>query len=118
MRLARVNTGEQGFTLVELLTVVGIIGVLAAVAVPQFASYRAKGFDRRAQLSLRHVAVAEEAYYVDYATYKNCDQSTCPGLLPGLGALSQGVVLQVNATASGFNATASHPSGTGQVFNW
>ena len=64
------------------------------------------------------MAVAEEAYYADYNIYKGCNNTTCPGLLPGLGQLSNGVVLQINATSSGFTGTATHPSGTGQVFTW
>ncbi len=112
----RIN--EAAFTLVELLVAVTLIGILAALAIPQFNNYKAGGFDARAQMSLRHVAVAEEAYFVDHSTYKNCNQSTCAAILPGLGVISPGVLLQITSTATGFSGTATHPQGSGKIFDW
>jgi type IV pilus assembly protein PilA len=110
---------EKGFTLIELLVVIAIIGILAAIAIPQFAEYRARGFDARAKSDLRNVATAEEAYFVDNEVYKDCDESTCPGLLPGIGSqLSQGVTLAMTATATGFTGTSNHSKGTGAQFDW
>ena len=60
---------EKGFTLIELLVVIAIIGILAAIAIPQFASYRQRAFDSRAQSDLRNVMTAEEAYFVDNEEY-------------------------------------------------
>ena len=58
-----------GFTLIELLVVIAIIGILAAVAVPQFGSYRRKGFDADAQANVRNMALAQEGYYLENNTY-------------------------------------------------
>ena len=109
---------KKGFTLIELLVVIAIIGILAAIAIPQFAAYRARGFDARAKSDLRNVATAEEAYFADNEAYKSCTQATCKTFLPGITALSNGVTLAMTAAATSFTGTSTHPRGTGVTFNW
>lgn len=104
---------EKGFTLIELLVVVAIIGILAAIAIPQFSAYRAQGFNARASSDLRNLATAEEAYFAANAAYTN---STDPNTLTGFRQ-SPGVNIQVGSTATSFTATASHTNGT-KTFNW
>jgi type IV pilus assembly protein PilA len=108
---------EKGFTLIELLVVVAIIGILAAIAIPQFAAYRARGFDARAKSDLRNVATAEEAYFADNEVYKNCTGAGC-NVLPGVSSLSNGVTLQITATTTGFTGSSQHPKGTGVTCRW
>lgn len=69
-QLKRKN-GQKGFTLIELMIVVAIIGILAAIAIPQFSSYRAKAFDKSAQSDLRNFKTAMEAGYADLDHYPN-----------------------------------------------
>ena len=59
----------SGFTLVELMIVIAIIGILAAIAIPQFASFRQKAYNSAAISDLRNVKTNLEAFYKDYQQY-------------------------------------------------
>jgi len=105
--------GNKGFTLIELLVVVAIIGILAAIAIPQFATYRQKGYDAQANSDLRNAATAEEAYFATNQTYKT---ATCtgPGVctdLPGL-SVSKGTTVAMVAAATSFTGTSTNSGGT------
>lgn len=107
------KNSQKGFTLIELLVVVAIIGILAAIAIPQFSEYRARGYDARAKTDLRNVATAEEAYFADNEAYRACTQANCASLLPGISALSDGVTLAITVpTEDSFTGTSSHSKGT------
>lgn len=101
-----IKQNQSGFTLIELLVVVAIIGILAAIAIPQFAAYRAKGFDARAESDCRNAATAEEAYFVDYATY-----SSSAAALPGF-VQSEAVSVTLAGDATSFTVDCSSTRGT------
>ena len=63
---------SDGFTLIELLIVIAIIGILAAIAIPQFNQYKMRGYDTSAKQSLRDVALLCNAYWIDNDCSEEC----------------------------------------------
>ena len=60
---------KKGFTLIELLIVVAIIGILAAIAIPQFSAYRAKAYNSASTSDLKNSKTTLESYFADNQTY-------------------------------------------------
>ena len=80
LNLAKVKRKKQkGFTLIELLVVVAIIGILAAIAIPQFAAYRQRGYRSQLVADVRNAATGMEAYFVDFQTYAAAACTDLPG---------------------------------------
>lgn len=101
------NRDTQGFTLVELMVVVAIIGVLAAIAILQFDAYRKKGYESGAVWDVKNAAAAQEAYYVDYQTY-----ATSRNLLDGYGLSStEGVTLTIACNKDAYTLVSYHAKG-------
>ncbi len=106
---------EGGFTLIELLVVIAIIGILAAIAIPQFAAYRNRGFQAQVWSDLRNAGTSQEAYYVDNNTYAG------PGNVTALTDRGYNQHADVNMTITGASATtfilgAGHDKCTGDVW--
>lgn len=95
---------RKGFTLIELLIVVVIIGILAAIAIPKFASTKEKAYVSAMKSDLRNFATAQEAYFSTNMNYAS-DAATANFVA------TNGVTVTVTgASASGYTATASHAS--------
>ena len=107
---------EGGFTLIELLVVIAIIGILAAIAIPQFAAYRRRGFDADVKSNVKNLATAEEAYFTDANTYKSGGGNTFN--LQGFKQ-SSNVTTTAVGTASSFVLTGQATAGcTGATGVW
>ena len=109
------RSSRKGFTLIELLIVVVIIGILAAIAIPKFASTKEKAYLASMKSDLRNVATTQEGYFADNQAYfsgtavnQGTTQTPQQGFVP-----SAGVSLAATATGgSGWSAIASHTATT------
>jgi len=95
----------KGFTLIELIIVVVIIGILASIAIPKFGNTKEKAYVAGMKADLRNLVTAQEAYFAEYITYA--------GALSSLEYnVSTGNTLSlVSSSGSGWSATAVN-SGT------
>jgi prepilin-type N-terminal cleavage/methylation domain-containing protein len=97
---------SEGFTLIELLVVIAIIGILAAIAIPQFAAYRRRSFEAQVKSDLHNAAVAQEAYFVTGNTYKACAACTA-AQLQGFNPTTN-VTVNTGGGPSTFELTGKH----------
>jgi prepilin-type N-terminal cleavage/methylation domain-containing protein len=79
MRIDRKMTERDGFTLIELLIVIAIIAILASIAIPQFATYRAKSVRASMIVDSRNASIALEAYRTDWDSYPSSVPDVGPG---------------------------------------
>jgi type IV pilus assembly protein PilA len=109
LRVSReIREGMRGFTLLELIIVIAVIGILATIAVPQFVDYRQRSLNEVARADLRYAAIAQEAYYLDMNAYTGRISD-----LTSRGYTAQdGVTMTIIAHSnSGYTMTAAHTLG-------
>jgi prepilin-type N-terminal cleavage/methylation domain-containing protein len=129
--LSKFKKSESGFTLIELLIVVAIIGILAAVAIPQFAAYRQRAFNSAATSDITNIQKSQAAFFTDWQEFGYTAASgtlTTGAALAGPGTaatvitdgtsslqigISRGVTIAavVNAGGDAFNAESKHLQG-------
>ena len=113
-KLRRSMKNEKGFTLIELMIVVAIIGILAAIAIPNFLNYQKKAAQSEAKVNLGSIRTLQEAYAADHDTYATASNDA--GLLATLGFQTKGTgrysYAVTAATATSFDAIATGQTGS------
>ncbi len=119
--------GNKGFTLIELLVVVAIIGILVAIAIPQFSSYKKQANDGAAKSDLRNLAVTMESYYATNSQYPPGALAAVISAMSTSGWRSSSNVTvtsildvgggNVSSTTAAWTGRAVHSAGT-KTFTW
>ena len=91
-------SNQKGFTLIELMIVIAIIGILSAIAIPNFLSYRAKGQDSAAKSEANNFYVAALAEFADVGVAKTFGSATQPAGFSRNADITYGGTLIVDAT--------------------
>jgi len=113
-----VTRNEKGFTLIELMIVIAIIGILAAIAIPQFSAYRARSYNAAAMSDVRNLMTAQEAYFVDFDKYATAAEGSAAaalafenyGYVPSAGVVTGAIT----GTATGYTIANTENTSAGE----
>ena len=117
MRISHLKkvTSNEGFTLLELIVVVAVLGILMAIAIQQFQLYRARAIDASMRSDLKNAALAMESYYGEFLSYPATESAI---LMVGYRK-TFGVNLSITVpTPSTFTLTATRPNGSQPSFSF
>lgn len=98
---------NRGFTLVELLIVIVIIGILATVAIPKYAKVKEKGYTATLKSDLRNLVTSQESYFADHNTYATLADLIAENRYNPSSGVN---MVTADETITGWSATATHPA--------